>query len=312
MAWRENSHSVDSRDIFLLKTILAHQGKTLEMGQFLWQKAQLLWHLWAFNPFHLINYHRERRRCNQMLHATYVSFALFISWNKVRPARWMRELHWAFLFLGEDRMGSAASRAFLYAKKPPRSSWSWLMIRDMDLLQIWRFHSNNIIREQSLGKTSFQFPPVIIWVWYLHSANCDVFWVVAAQSVGDWGRKAEGCGFHPHKPQYTNVCIAQSQLQTNRVNVLLYMYMLWLQHISPSQSIRWPHWPAQSSSSVSTWGERCHSVIRQMALTGINRGNFTVASEESRGHYCTLQRGIKPADLTGKKLGVEKGERKPA
>lgn len=95
---------------------------------------------------HLINKHRERQWCNQMLRATYVSFALFIIWNKViQCVQWGRWWSLTELFLHLPKWGlngkHGASRILLYVKASVKRRW--LMKRDVHLPQIGRFQFSN-------------------------------------------------------------------------------------------------------------------------------------------------------------------------
>lgn len=95
---------------------------------------------------HLTNNPRERQRCSQMLRAAYVSFALFILWNKViQCVLWGRWWCLTELFLHLPKWGlkrkHGASRVFLYAKASVKQRW--LMIRDVNLPQVSTFQFNN-------------------------------------------------------------------------------------------------------------------------------------------------------------------------
>lgn len=94
----------------------------------------------------ILNISLSCQRCNQMLHATYISFALFIIWNKVIGfVQWGRWWSLTELFLQLPKWGlngkHGASRVFLYVKASVEQRW--LLIRDVNLLQIGRFQFNN-------------------------------------------------------------------------------------------------------------------------------------------------------------------------
>lgn len=93
-----------------------------------------------------MNNHRERQWCNQKLRATYVSFALFIIWNKViQCVHWGRWWSLTELFLHLPKWGlngkHGTSRVFLYVKASINQRW--LMIRDVNIPQTGRFQFNN-------------------------------------------------------------------------------------------------------------------------------------------------------------------------
>lgn len=88
----------------------------------------------------------ENAWCNQMLRATYVSFALFIIWNKViQCVQWGRWWSLTELFLHLPKWGlngkHGASRILLYVKASVKRRW--LMKRDVHLPQIGRFQFSN-------------------------------------------------------------------------------------------------------------------------------------------------------------------------